>query len=269
MANKKREAEKKQIEIARLKQKKRNRILAGITSAAVVFVIVFSIMHLTGSYGSHFTQPNNLTWGSFTQISDKNFGNITNIYYVSWLGCPIGAADSWAFYASLSKIKNISIYVTPHYSDPNDSSPNTPGLIFNDFQLPMIDFHSYYVYNEFLNATTSGLLFNTTSALSVGMSELSGLLPTNIYDIEKSAMENIPTHGAPGGSYPTGLFLKHVNTNIIITGQKGAWILNGPLYSPTILAGLNSTLLLDSLYTNNTAIIDGADQITAVITNTK
>ncbi len=252
--------------IAATSRKRKQRIFALIASVTAVLIVVLSLTHfLPISGGKGFTQPTYLNWGSFTQISNSNFGNETNLYYVSWIGCPIGAADSWAFYVSLSNVGNISKYVQPHYSDPNDSAPNTPSLIFNDFQLPNIDFHSYYVYNEFMNETTNGIKFNQTSALNVGMSELSGLLPSNIYRIEFNAMENVPTSGGPGGgSSPTGLYLNHVNTNIIITGSRGAWVLNGPLYNPTTLTGMNSSELLFSAFSNS-AITNGAQEVTSTI----
>ena len=266
MTNKRREEERRQLAIAAANRKRKKRILSLATSVTAVVIVVLSLTHflpITGGKG--FTQPTHLNWGSFTQISNSNFGNETNIYYVSWIGCPIGAADSWAFYVSLSNVGNISKYVQPHYSDPNDSAPNTPGLIFSDFQLTDVVFHSYYVYNEFMNETTNGIKFNQTSALNVGISELSGLLPSSIYKIEYNAIENIPTSGGPGdGSSPTGLYLDHVNTNIIITGSKGAWVLNGPLYNPTTLAGMNSSELLFTAYSNS-AITNGAQQVTSTI----
>ena len=125
--------------ISQLKAKKRRLQLTLFPTMAVLIVIVLiagGILPIgnpfnNSSHPSSFSPPQVLPWGSFAQISDSNFGSHVNIYYVSWYGCPFGAADSWGFYLALQHYGNVSMaYPSTHYSNAKDIYPDTPGLIF-------------------------------------------------------------------------------------------------------------------------------------------
>ena len=239
-----------------------------IGSVIIVVLFILALFHPSAVAGGGISSTTKyLIWGNFTQVSTRSFGNETQIYYISWYGCPIGAADSWAFYIALKQLGNVSAYVTPHYSDPYDSAPNTPGLLFaSTIQLPGVHFQSYYLYNEFLNVSSNGIVLNKANTVSVGLNELKLSLPANIYEMEYEAMQTIPTEGLSGAQPPvaSAVTLNHVNTNVIVTGPFGAWILNGPLYSPAVLQGLNSTALLSSA-THNTAILHASETVVSVL----
>ncbi len=244
----------------------RNLIMV-LGAVAIALLLIVAVLHPFQPENGGGATPSYLQWGTFTKLSGSSFGNTTHIYYISWYGCPIGAADSWAFYVALSALGNISAYAAPHYSDPADNPPSLPGLIFSDsFSAGSVRVQAYYIYNEYLNVSTSGVPLNSGNTISVGMAELQSSLPPSIYSLEFSAMEKIPTDGMPGASSPapSALHLTHVNTNIIITGPHGAWILNGPLYSPAYLAGKNSTALKSSVFSDST-ITGAAASVTSIL----
>lgn len=238
----------------------------GIIVAGTIVVVILLIIAVFHPFTPRATMPGALQWGTFTKLSDQNFGNSINIYYVSWNGCPIGAADSWAFYVALTALGNMSGYSTPHYSDPADNPASLPGLIFsNGFASGGVILHSYYLYNEYLNVSTNGIQLTKSNTVSVGMGELKASLPSNIYSLEYSCMEKIPTSGI--GSFaptPSALKLNHINTNVIITGPHGAWILNGPLFNPGNLSGMSSTELMTGAFSNSN-IVSSASDVSAII----
>lgn len=243
----------------------RNAIIA-VGAIAIAILLIIAVFHPLAPRTS---LPASLSWGNFTQLSDQSYGSTTNIYYVSWYGCPIGAADSWAVYVALSALGNMSTFAAPHYSDPADSPASLPGLIFSDgFTSNGVVLHSYYVYNEYLNISTNGIQLDKNNTVAVGLGELQSSLPSNIYSLEYSAMEKIPTAGMYGASYPapSALRLNHINTNIIITGPHGAWILNGPLFNIGIISGLSSTQLMTGAYSNS-VIVSAANVVSSVISN--
>jgi hypothetical protein len=248
--NRKKQSERlKQMELKKHKLFVR-KITVSIISVMLVLIGVAVYVHVSifnrRESAPLITSPS-LSWGSFTKVSDYSSSGI-KIYYISWYGCPIGAVDSWEFYNALSHYGNISNYVETHYSDPNDLYPNTPGLIFTrSFTLGDISFDPVYVYNQYLNATISGLPIPANDLLHQGMLEINSTLPSGIASIEYKVMYSIPT------SYfgkPSGIENGHINTNIIIVRDNGTWVLNGPLFNPLDLAGISPTQLLHNLQSN-------------------
>lgn len=234
--------------------------------AAVIVVLLLAIAFIRPPGNASSGISGNIQWGSFTKISSQNYGDVTHIYYISWLGCPIGAADSWAFYLALSQYGNISSSVTPHHSDPNDQPANVPGLLFGNFTVGGIVFSPYYVYNQYLNVSISGIPLTRSNTVQVGLGELQSSLPAQIFTLEKSAMQTAPTEGMPGAPYamPSSTYLGHINTNIIITGSKGAWILNGPLYSPSGITSYTPQQLLQDAASVQ-AIQAAANQVSGIL----
>ncbi|MBP1358288.1 MAG: DUF929 family protein [Sulfolobus sp.] len=94
-----------------------------------------------------------------------------------WIGCPVGAVASWAIYNVLKNYGNISYY--EHYSGPYDKvASNVPGLIFIEFKSSgIIESSVIYIYNEYLNATASGIPIPINELVSVGGQELQNELP--------------------------------------------------------------------------------------------
>lgn len=257
MNRRKQEELRRQQEIERKKRKFRKLAFPSTSVAVVVLLLASGIIpvHLQPS-NSGFKPPGEMPWGSFAQISDKNFGSAVTVYYISWDGCPIGATDSWEFYLALEHYGNVSLtYPVAHYSLSTDIYPNTPGLLFSHpAQFKNITFLPFYVYNQ----TMTGTVYNqpiSGDLLSYGMSVLQSSLPSSVFSLEYDIMKTVPTQGFNGMS--SGVANGHINTNVIITGPKGAWALDGPLFSPSNLKGESATQLLNGGAVNNTYIFSG------------
>ena len=205
---------------------------------------------------SQFSPPSTMPWGKFVQVSNKDMSSGITIYYVSWYGCPIGATDSWAFYLALEHFGNASLtYPVPHYSLSTDVYPNTPGLIFtHSVALSNVSFVPIYVYNQTITGTTNNQPIEG-NLLTYGLSVLQTSLPSSVFSLEYDIMKTVPTQGFNG--QPSGLANGHINTNVIITGPKGAWALDGPLFTPSNLKGESATQLLNGGAVNNTYISSG------------
>jgi hypothetical protein len=216
-------------------------ILTGIVLISIVLFIsgIIPEPHFT-TKPTQFTTPSSIQWGTFTQLSNTNYGTHINIYYISWYGCPFGAADSWAFHLYL---KNIGY--KQHYSNAKDIYPNTPGLLFTDgFSNNTLTFTPIYLYNQTMTGNTLNQTI-TGSLLTYGLNTLSQKLPQSIYTLEKEVMTIIPTSPF---NQPSGIKMQHINTNIIITGPNGAWVLNGAFYNPDLLKGLSTNTVLNGNY---------------------
>ena len=258
--------EQRRIEQEILRKKKffRRFIFPSTAAGIAVMLLMTGIISVpvfhSASNSSIFSPPSQIPWGKFVQVSNENFGSHINVYYISWYGCPIGAADSWPFYLALSNDGNLSPFVSGHYSYSGDSFPNTPGLIFSPFSVGNVHFHPYYVYNQTMGSPSNSPI--NGSKLSFGMIELKSELPSPIYSTEYSAMETIPTSGFNGE--PSGMVNHHVNTNVIITGPNGAWLLNGPLFSPGVLSGLTPSQILTNI-SGNQYVVQGSGSVSSAI----
>lgn len=248
--------DREKIEKAR---KKRIKMFA-FAGVLIIIIIVFVPTHFwtrTGNQG--FSAPSEITWGKFVQVSNQDYGNTTSVYFISWYGCPIGAADSWAFYSALSHFVNMSIASpTPHYSLSSDAYPNTPGLIFHHpVSSGTMIFEPLYVYNQTLTGSATDAPFSG-NPLTFGLNELASVLPPFVYSIEKDAMTTVPSSAFNGEA--SGTHMGHINTNVIITGHNGAWLLNGPLFSPSVLSGQNAQILMNN-YSANYYVDQASTQI--------
>ena len=256
--------EQQKIEQERLRRKKlfQKVIFPSTAAGLVVLLIVTGVIPIAAFHASNnFSPPSQIPWGKFVQISSGNFGTQVNIYFISWYGCPIGAADSWSLYLALSHYGNLSSLISGHYSFSGDSFPDTPGLIFRIFSAGNVNFHPYYVYNQTMSGSPSNSPISG-GKLSFGLNELKSELPSPIYFLEYAAMEKVPTSGFNGQS--SGIANGHVNTNIIITGPNGAWLLNGPLFSPGVLSGFTPSQVLENI-SGNQYVVQGSSSISSVI----
>ncbi len=153
---------------------------------------------------------------------------------------------SWPLYFALEKYGNVSYY--NWHSDPSDSFPFTPGLIFTNYSSSSINASFVYLYNKsltgnFYNKTISGNL------VTDGLNELKSDLASPYYQMAKkyTTEESVQPH--------------HINTIIIISGSSGTYVLNGELYSPSLIdsdshsqlfySGKNMTFIHDSCETIN------------------
>lgn len=256
MNKRKQEELRRQQEIERKKKKFRIVVFPSVSVVAVVLLLSTGMipLHLQSS-NSGFKPPSEMPWGKFVQVSDRNFGTSVKIYYISWYGCPIGATDSWAFYLALEHEGNASLtYPVAHYSSQTDIYPNTPGLIFyHSVFFQNVSFIPLYLYNQTMTGTIKNQPIQG-NLLSYGLSALQSSLPSSVYALEYDIMKTVPTQGFNGQA--SGIANGHVNTNVIITGPKGAWALDGPLFNPSELKGLSSTQLLNGGAVNNTYIFN-------------
>ena len=238
---------------------RRKNVFRGVVfpSTAIIIVIVlvgYGIipLHIT-QHKSQFSPPSTMPWGKFAQVSNKDMSGEVTVYYVSWYGCPIGATDSWAFYLALEHYGNTSLtYPVAHYSLSTDAYPNTPGLIFtHSVTFSNVSFVPIYVYNQTITGTTNNQPIQG-NLLVYGLSVLKNSMPSGVYALEYDIMETVPTQDFNGQA--SGVANGHINTNVIITGPKGAWALDGPLFSPSELKGLSAPQLLDGGAANNSYI---------------
>jgi hypothetical protein len=242
----KQKLEEQRIASAKAKKRKLQLTLFPVTAVVIVFVlIVGGVLPIGNPFQSgptpSFSPPQVLPWGSFAQVSNANFGSHVNIYYISWYGCPYGAADSWVLYNTMNHYGNASL-ASPntHHSSATDIYKNTPGLLFyQKYYNANFTFDPIYLYNQTMTGTPLNTPING-SLLLYGLNETSLHLPSNVQAIEKNVMTKYDTKGF---SLPTGIANGHVNTNIIITGPHGAWVLNGALFSPSKLGSYSPSYL--------------------------
>ena len=261
MNKRKQEELRRQQEIERKKRRFRILVFPSTSVAVVVLILASGIIpvHLQPS-NSGFKPPGEMPWGKFAQVSDKDFGSTVTVYYISWDGCPIGATDSWEFYLALEHFGNASLtYPVTHHSLSTDAYPNTPGLLFShSVSFQNVSFIPIYVYNQTMTGTIKNQPIEG-SLLSYGLSVLQSSLPSSVYALEYDIMKTVPTQGFNGQA--SGVANGHINTNVIITGPKGAWALDGPLFSPSELKGQSSSQLLNGGAWNNTYIFSAETSV--------
>jgi hypothetical protein len=238
------------------------RISVLIVGAVVILsvLIISGIIPLNFSSQNHssssFTPPTQIPYGgSFVEISNQDFAgqNSVGIYFDSWIGCPIGAANSWAIYGTLSSyVSNIATFVSYHYSDPNEASvPNLPGILFNQgFEFNEnginVKFVPLYMYNETLYGYPyTNNPISPGQVLSVGYQETnsSGSFPAPIAHLVYEYTAVIPVSGYGGKASAYLGTPPHVNTVLIISGKAGTFMLNGPFYSPANIKGLSDSYM--------------------------
>ncbi len=237
-------------------------ILGAVLVVAVLFSSgIISFPSNSSTPQNNFSAPNYDPWGSFAKVSTSDYApsGSTNVYFISWTGCPIGAADSWVIYGALSQYANINSHIYTHHSDPNEGSyACIPGLIFkNSFSVDKygttINFDPVYMYNwtlfgeegnNYLNPNGTGVLIEKPGSLrdmtmvNYGLSVAQSNLPAPIFNILKNYETVYPATGAggaPGAVSAELTSVYHLTTIMIITGQNGTYIFNGPFFNPPSL----------------------------------
>ena len=269
--------------------KLQTKTLPKVIVIVVGVVLIVTVLYF-GGYIPHFhsgntNQPNfvaptSIPWGTFTEISSQNFAGsgAENIYYISWVGCPIGASVSWSLNYALSQMVN-NTYVTAHTSDPNEGSlASLPGLLFNDVFTfthngEKILFDPVYMYNETLfGYASNNSPIDSSDLVSAGLSVVnssSPAIPTGILNLIYEyttvfKINNMPSDvpSAYLGSPP------HVNTVLVITGNFGTYMLNGQIYNPLDIKSISYETLENAEgngYADYSFIAQGASTITSII----
>ena len=216
--------------------------------AVAIFILLLTLPYLL--------QPFEVPLNTFFKVSSTDYakGNYTCIVFVSWYGCPYGAADSWVLYAFLSHYGKVSFNVS--YSDPYDAYPNTPAVIFLNFTPnSSVHFRFLYLYNRYLNATANGTV--VSNFVSYGLEAIKAEFP-QFYPYVK---EYITQKWASGSFFQPAAYMgspPHIPSFIIISGEKGTYMLIGSVVSPSYFSGYNATYLLKN-YSNLSFIQDGVD----------
>ena len=252
--NKARRQAKKQENVKKEIKTKTTKKFFTVLSVIIVVAVVLSLFGFgvirLPTYQQPFTAPSTAPWGSGEQISSSSYGSNITIYYFSWIGCPLGATDSWAFYMAISSYlgnsSTINQHISLHTSNAADVYPNTPGLIFSAFHDANVVFDPIYVYNQTMTGTINNQPISTSQLVGAGMYEINASVPANVAQLEYHYMIQVPIQGTTASSF-FHFQVPHVNTNIIITGPHGAWIFNGALYNPSVLAGLSPSYVYSHL----------------------
>lgn len=249
MANKRTQAEREKKE----RELNRKVLINRIERASVIVigvVVVLAVLYAGGLLGSgmsaHKGTPavSGLNEGVFYKVSPETSLN-PHVYFISWLGCPVGATNSWGLLYAFNKFTHVNLtnHVETHTSDPNEGAwANIPGLIFlfGKFQVYNITFQSVYLYNEYLNATANGSALQGTPIHS-GLTQMQSDLPNTIYqDVVKMNLQyNLTKTGKPIAT------LGHITTTIVIVNQKGTFAEVGPFFSPTDLSGHSPAFVMN------------------------
>lgn len=216
----------------------------------IVLFIVFLIL-------PYIFYPFEVPLNTFFKVSDQDLAKAgyTCIIFITWYGCPYGAADSWVLYSFLSHYGKIIYNFS--YSDPNDIYPNTPEIIFKSFTPnSTIIFKFVYLYNRYLNATASGEKVN--NYVSYGLYKIESELPQYYSIIYKYVVKD----WAQGGFFQSAAYLgnpHHIPTVIIISGGKGTYMLIGYIYNPSLIDGLSPQYIITHL--NSSFIMKGVETI--------
>ncbi|EQD45754.1 protein containing DUF929, partial [mine drainage metagenome] len=227
----------------------------------VIAVFAFNLVHLPSFKSSSYQLPSSIPFSSFgtyyaVNSSDYAPSSSVNIYFVTWVGCPYGAGDSWELYNYLNGFGSISSSVIDHYSDPSEGKlASIPGLLFNDNHISVtgvngisINLDTYYLYNEEMTQSFNSPVVNITSlnAITVALSELQAdNLPAPIYNIVKDFTTVVNATGYSKASALLGN-PAHINTIIVFTGPKGTDIINGGMIDPQPLLQFTDKTLLSN-----------------------
>ncbi len=250
-----------------------------IVVVIVIAVFAFNLVHLPFLKSNAYQLPSNIPFSDFgtdytVNSSDYAPSNTVNIYFVTWQGCPYGAANSWGLYNYLNGFSSISSSVTGHSSDPNEGRlASIPGLLFNDNLISVtgvngitINLYTYYLYNEYMTQSINSPVvnINNSNAITVALSELrADNLPAPIYNIVKDFTTVVPATGYSKASAYLGN-PAHINTITVFTGPKGTVLINGGWIDPIPLQSF-SYQTLESNPSLGTGVSTGTTQVADIV----
>lgn len=255
MANPKKTNRQKEEELRLLIQKRRRLLTTAVTIVVAVIVIV-AVLIFSGVFNSAFIggSSNVVQSGTFIKISssDVSPSNGVNVYFLSWQGCPFGAADSWFiynyFHTQDPSLSNSTIYKEMHFSDPEENIPgitgsnHIPGLLFNNFSYTLsginYHFHVIYVYGEYL-------LSHGPSEVSQGSSVLKANFPSSVSSLFLKYETQYPTAGLNGHAIAN--YAGHLTSSLIITGPSGTYYAEGELDNPSPIVNIQPGVLINEL----------------------
>ena len=259
-------------------------IVIGVVLIITVLYFAGYLPHLnsTESTQPRFTPPTSISSGKFTEISNENFAGAgqEDIYFITWVGCPIGASISWSLNYTFYHYQGVTNVKTEgNYSDPNEAGDlaSLPGLRFLDsFHYTnqntgvKVYFYPVYMYNENLSTYASNKTRIASSNLvSAGSSVVNSSVPSGISSLVYKYTNLVNINNIP--PYSPSAFLStphHMNTVLVITGSFGTYMLNGPLYNPTDIHGKSYTTLEEeqaSGYASCPYIANGAQTINSIM----
>ena len=202
--------------------KTRNFLLTAIMAVIIVVIVVLAVLN------PFFAAPAHITADKYNKVSQGDLlsNGSSAVFFLSWIGCPIGASDSWALYYGINSTTNISSHVELHTADPADiyssSTTGQPGLLFKgNFTFTASGhkstFYPLYMYNETMSGTVGNKPINE-SLVSYGLSLINSTYPAKV-----AAMFN---------KYSSDITFKgHLTTTILITGPHGTYIFNAFMYA--------------------------------------
>lgn len=200
--------------------------------------------------------PSSVKTGYFAEVSTSSFApiNSVNIYFLSWKGCPIGAAESWFIYNVFNNYSSsVSSHIQFHTSDPYDVYPGTPGLLFSNFSIS----HSGVVYNFKVIYVYGQTLPNGTNLIASGLDTLKANTPSTIYNLFYEYQTEVP---ASSSGKPISSQGGHLTSSMIVTGHDGTYYLEGAPYDfgPANLSGYTSASQVLNNITSIQPIVDAS-----------
>ena len=242
MANRKGKNRSDKRKIQPVKPRKSRKFLL-VPVIVLVIAIVILVSYEYGLFGTAnpagggipVNAPSYLQPGYFAKISDSNVGNpgTVSVYFLSWYGCPIGAAESWIIYNFTRQYIQGTNYikVENQTSDPYVAFPGTPGMIFNDYTMTYsgihYSFNAAYVYGEYVNNTGSALIRS-------GLQIMNSSFPHSVSAIFYQFETQVPLETS-NSAKPSAISEGHLTTAILISGNNGTYILEGSIFSPSQL----------------------------------
>ena len=193
---------------------------------AAIIIVVIVVLAITNPF---FSPPSKISPDKYYKISDHDLlsNGSTGIYFISWLGCPIGATDSWALYYAMNSTTDIYSHVEYHQAYNQDIYSNAagtvgqPGLLFKgtfSFQYngKTVTFYPLYMYNQTMTGTVNNGKINGSLA-SYGLSLINSTYPSSVAKMFNKYASDIT-------------YDNHLETTFIITGPHGAYIFNSFMY---------------------------------------
>ena len=207
----------------------------------------------TSSSGIPVNIPSSLQPGYFAKISDSNVGNrgTVSVYFLSWYGCPIGAAESWIIYNFTRQYTQGTSYIRDenHTSDPVVAFPDTPGMIFNNYSMTYSGIHytfnAAYVYGQYVNNSGSELIRNGSQVMNASFPHS---VSTVLYQFETQ----VPL-GSNSVAKPSAISEGHLTTAILVSGNNGTYIVEGSVFSPSALQGYTPAQVRNAVDDGSTA----------------
>jgi hypothetical protein len=200
----------------------------------VIGIAIIVVIVLVAVFNPFFEPPASIHPDTYYKVSDGDLlsNGSSAVFFLSWIGCPIGATDSWAIYSAINSTSDIYSHVALHTADPKDIYSNgvvgQPGLLFkNNFTFTTsghkFTFYPLYMYNQTMTGTVNNTTINGTLA-SYGLSLINETYPAKVAAMFNRYAADITDKG-------------HLETTFIITGPHGTYILNAFMYDPGATLG--------------------------------